>query len=150
MDCERAYGTAFDAISAQGVHEPGPAEAGPARDRLGKAAGRCRRSRGRPEPPDESLLGEGPQVVEAPVREQAAELSALRGFQKEIAWGSQIRTYVFHPFTLVKDHRTGVESGQVDAVMDGALDPFIEAFLRWQLKQLNENVNSLERKTANE
>lgn len=89
-------------------------------------------------------------LAEIQRREQAAELSALRGFQKEIAWGSQIRTYVFHPFTLVKDHRTGVESGQVDAVMDGALDPFIEAFLRWQLKQRNENVNSLGRKTANE
>ena len=68
---DRGYGIVLDAISAHGVQEPGPAEAGPARDRLGKAAGRCRRSRGRPEPPDESLLGEGPQVVEAPVREQA-------------------------------------------------------------------------------
>ncbi len=66
--------------------------------------------------------------------EQAAELSALRRSQKEIAWGSQIRTYIFHPFTLVKDHRTGVEMGQVDAVMDGALDPFIEAYLRLQAR----------------
>jgi peptide chain release factor 2 len=73
-------------------------------------------------------------VAEMQRREQAAELSALRGSQKEIAWGSQIRTYTFHPFTLVKDHRTGMESGQVEAVMDGALDPFIEAFLRWQAR----------------
>lgn len=73
-------------------------------------------------------------LAEIQRREQAAELSALRGSQKEIAWGSQIRTYTFHPFTLVKDHRTGVESGQVEAVMDGALDPFIEAFLRWQAR----------------
>ncbi len=67
--------------------------------------------------------------------EQATALSALRGSQKEIAWGSQIRTYIFHPFTLVKDHRTGVEVGQVDAVMDGALDPFIEAYLRLQARR---------------
>ena len=73
-------------------------------------------------------------LAEIQRREQAAELSALRGSQKEIAWGSQIRTYIFHPFTLVKDHRTGVEVGQVDAVMDGALDPFIEAFLRRQVQ----------------
>ena len=65
---------------------------------------------------------------------QAEELNNLRGHQKEIAWGSQIRTYTFHPFTLVKDHRTGAEVGQVDAVMDGALDPFIEAFLKWQAR----------------
>lgn len=62
------------------------------------------------------------------------ELDAVRGQQKEIAWGSQIRTYTFHPFTLVKDHRTGVEVGQVEAVMDGAIGPFVEAYLRWQAR----------------
>ncbi len=67
-------------------------------------------------------------------QEQAEEISAERGHQREIAWGSQIRTYTFHPFTLVKDHRTGVEVGQVDAVMNGLLDPFIEAFLRWKVR----------------
>ena len=65
---------------------------------------------------------------------QAEELTSLRGYQKEIAWGSQIRTYTFHPFTLVKDHRTGMEVGQVEAVMDGALDPFMEAYLKWQAR----------------
>ncbi len=74
-------------------------------------------------------------LAEMQRQEQAAELSALRGSQKEIAWGSQIRTYTFHPFTLVKDHRTGLENGQVEAVMDGALDPFVEAFLRWQARR---------------
>ena len=78
-------------------------------------------------------------LAEMQRREQAAELSALRGSQKEIAWGSQIRTYIFHPFTLVKDHRTGVEVGQVDAVMDGELDPFIEAFLRRQARLRSRN-----------
>lgn len=67
-------------------------------------------------------------------QEQAEEINAERGHQREIAWGSQIRTYTFHPFTLVKDHRTGVEVGQVDAVMNGLLDPFIEAYLIWKAR----------------
>jgi len=67
-------------------------------------------------------------------QEQAEEINAERGQQREIAWGSQIRTYTFHPFTLVKDHRTGVEIGQVDAVMNGMLDPFIEAYLIWKAR----------------
>ncbi|HPU00389.1 MAG: peptide chain release factor 2 [Firmicutes bacterium] len=87
-------------------------------------------------------------LAEIQRREQAAQISALRGVQKEIAWGSQIRTYVFHPFTLVKDHRTGMESGQVEAVMDGELDSFIEAFLRWQVRQRAESDNALEQKTG--
>ena len=66
--------------------------------------------------------------------EQAEEINAERGHQREIAWGSQIRTYTFQPFTLVKDHRTGVEVGQVDSVMNGNLDPFIEAYLRWKVR----------------
>ena len=49
---------------------------------------------------------------------------------KAIEWGSQIRSYVFHPYNLVKDHRTSVETGNVQAVMDGNLDPFIEGFLK--------------------
>lgn len=60
------------------------------------------------------------------------EIAALRGEVGEIAWGNQIRSYVFQPYTLVKDHRTGVEVGNVQAVMDGHLDPFINAYLRWE------------------
>jgi peptide chain release factor 2 len=63
-------------------------------------------------------------------RQQAEQLSNLRGDQKEIAWGSQIRSYVFQPYTLVKDHRTGVEAGNIEAVIDGDLDQFIESYLR--------------------
>lgn len=63
-------------------------------------------------------------------QEQDAKLAQLRGEQREIAWGNQIRSYVFEPYTLVKDHRTGVEIGNVQAVMDGEIDPFIEAYLR--------------------
>ncbi|MGB4338550.1 MAG: peptide chain release factor 2 [Bacillota bacterium] len=62
--------------------------------------------------------------------EQERKLAGIRGEQQEIAWGSQIRSYVFQPYTMVKDHRTGVETGNVDAVMDGEIDPFIEAYLR--------------------
>lgn len=59
-----------------------------------------------------------------------AELAELRGEQKEIGWGSQIRSYVFHPYSMVKDHRTNTEIGNVQAVMDGEIDPFIDAYLR--------------------
>ncbi|USK33588.1 peptide chain release factor 2 [Bacillus sp. F19] len=65
--------------------------------------------------------------------EQQAELDEIRGEQKEIGWGSQIRSYVFHPYSLVKDHRTSTESGNVQGVMDGELDPFIDAYLRSKL-----------------
>lgn len=67
------------------------------------------------------------------IEEQAAELLEIRGEQKEIGWGSQIRSYVFHPYSMVKDHRTSAEIGNVHAVMDGELDPFIDAFLRSKL-----------------
>jgi peptide chain release factor 2 len=63
-------------------------------------------------------------------RQQAEEISSLRGEQREIAWGSQIRSYVFQPYTLVKDHRTNVEVGNINAVMDGELDSLIESYLR--------------------
>lgn len=67
-------------------------------------------------------------------QQQSEEMDALRGEYKEIAWGSQIRSYTFQPFTMVKDHRTGVEVGNVKAVMDGELEPFQEAYLRWKAK----------------
>ena len=73
-------------------------------------------------------------LAEMARQEQEAEINAERGHQREIAWGSQIRTYTFHPFTLVKDHRTATEVGQVDAVMNGMLDPFIEAYLSWKAR----------------
>ncbi len=73
-------------------------------------------------------------LAEISRQEQADAIDAERGQQREIAWGSQIRTYTFHPFTLVKDHRTGVEVGQVEAVMDGMIDPFIDAYLRWKAR----------------
>lgn len=62
----------------------------------------------------------------------AEKLSDIRGEVKEIGWGNQIRSYVMQPYTMVKDHRTNEESGNVDAVMDGALDSFINAYLKWK------------------
>lgn len=68
------------------------------------------------------------------LEKQKAELDEIRGEQKEIGWGSQIRSYVFHPYSMVKDHRTNVEVGNVHSVMDGDIDPFIDAYLRERLK----------------
>lgn len=61
----------------------------------------------------------------------AEKLSDIRGEVKEIGWGNQIRSYVMQPYTMVKDHRTNEETGNVDAVMDGAIDIFINAYLKW-------------------
>jgi len=69
------------------------------------------------------------------LEKQQAELAEIRGEQKEIGWGSQIRSYVFHPYSMVKDHRTNVEVGNVQSVMDGEIDVFIDAFLRMKLQE---------------
>lgn len=72
-------------------------------------------------------------LYERKIEEQRKELEDIRGDQQEIGWGSQIRSYVFHPYSMVKDHRTNVETGNIDAVMDGEIDPFIDAYLRHQI-----------------
>lgn len=64
-------------------------------------------------------------------QERQEELRMLQGEKKEISWGSQIRSYVLHPYTLVKDHRTGHEMGNVQAVLDGDITGFIMSYLRW-------------------
>ena len=68
-------------------------------------------------------------------REQEEKLRALRGEHREAAWGNQIRSYVLQPYTLVKDHRTGHETGNAEAVLEGELDPFIYAYLRYRAQQ---------------
>ncbi len=73
-------------------------------------------------------------LYELKIAEQMKTLSDIRGDQQEIGWGSQIRSYVFHPYNMVKDHRTLAETGNTGAVMDGEIDPFIDAFLRLQIK----------------
>ena len=68
--------------------------------------------------------------VEIKEREHLEKIEDIKGVQKEITWGSQIRSYVFMPYTMVKDHRTGFETGNIQAVMDGDLDGFINAYLK--------------------
>lgn len=69
-------------------------------------------------------------LTDLELRKKEAELAVMRGDQQEIAWGSQIRSYVFHPYSLVKDHRTNEEAGNITAVMDGEIDSFIAAYLK--------------------
>ena len=68
-------------------------------------------------------------LFELEEKKKEEERAKLEGVQQKIEWGSQIRSYVFQPYTMVKDHRTGEETGNVQAVMDGGIDPFIESFL---------------------
>lgn len=73
-------------------------------------------------------------LVDLKEKEQKEKIEDLKGEQKDIAWGSQIRSYVFCPYTLVKDHRTNYETGNVQAVMDGELNGFIESYLKTLIK----------------
>ena len=74
-------------------------------------------------------------LVEIKERENLERIEDIKGDQKEIAWGSQIRSYVFMPYTLAKDHRTGFEMGNITAVMDGDIDGFINAYLKQKSAQ---------------
>jgi len=69
-------------------------------------------------------------LLELEEEKQREQLSVLRGAHKDVAWGNQIRSYVLHPYQMVKDHRTGLEVGNALSVLDGDLDPFIDAYLR--------------------
>ncbi|MHB1000903.1 MAG: peptide chain release factor 2 [Armatimonadota bacterium] len=74
-------------------------------------------------------------LLERERQEKEQKLSELRGEQRSIEWGNQIRSYVFQPYTLVKDHRTNTETGNVIAVMDGEIDIFIQAYLKWSMSR---------------
>ncbi|MEY8762604.1 MULTISPECIES: peptide chain release factor 2 [Clostridium] len=73
-------------------------------------------------------------LVELKERAHKDKIEDLTGELKDMGWGSQIRSYVFHPYSLVKDHRTGVESGNISSVMDGNIDDFIKGYLKLQMK----------------
>jgi peptide chain release factor 2 len=73
-------------------------------------------------------------LLEVKEREQKEKIDGIKGEQREIAWGSQIRSYVFHPYNMVKDHRTNCEMGNINAVMDGEIDGFINAFLKQKVQ----------------
>lgn len=74
-------------------------------------------------------------LVELKEEAQAEKVDELSGEHKDIAWGSQIRSYVFHPYNMIKDHRTNFEEGNIDKVMDGYLDEFIEEYLKYKSRQ---------------
>jgi peptide chain release factor 2 len=71
-------------------------------------------------------------LVEVKLKEQEKELAQIKGVQQEIGWGSQIRSYVFHPYSMAKDHRTNMEKGNVQSVMDGEITDFIQEYLKQQ------------------
>ena len=73
-------------------------------------------------------------LLELKERENKEKIEDLKGVQREIAWGSQIRSYVFCPYTMVKDHRTNYETGNVEAVMNGEINEFINAYLKSLIK----------------
>jgi peptide chain release factor 2 len=73
-------------------------------------------------------------LAELERQKREEELAAVRGEQREVAWGSQIRSYVLHPYQMVKDHRTGYETGNTSAVLDGDLDDLIGAYLQWKVR----------------
>lgn len=74
-------------------------------------------------------------LLELKEKEKKERIEDLKGVQKDIAWGSQIRSYVFCPYTLVKDHRTNYEVGNVESVMDGELNSFMESYLKYIAKK---------------
>lgn len=76
-------------------------------------------------------------LTQIKLEENKQEISDIQGKYTQIAWGSQIRSYVFHPYSMVKDHRTGEETGNVQKVMDGDLNDFINAYLTQNAKETN-------------
>jgi peptide chain release factor 2 len=94
----------------------------------------CQTQRSQLQNRDQAMKMLRAKLYQREVEEKEKQLLEIRGEQKEIGWGSQIRSYVFHPYSMVKDHRTSVESGNVQAVMDGDLDQFIDAYLRSRIQ----------------
>ncbi len=90
----------------------------------------CQNERSQHQNKDTAMKMLKAKLVEIAEREHKEKIDDLKGDMKDIAWGSQIRSYVFHPYSMVKDHRTSWETGNIGAVMDGDLDPFINAYLK--------------------
>lgn len=90
----------------------------------------CQNERSQFQNRDQAMRMLKSKLLEIKEREHLEKIEDIKGIQKEIAWGSQIRSYVFMPYTLVKDHRTGFEYGNINSVMDGDLDGFINAYLK--------------------
>lgn len=90
----------------------------------------CQNERSQFQNKDQALKMLKSKLLEIKEKEHLEKIEDIKGVQKEIAWGSQIRSYVFMPYTMVKDHRTSFESGNINGVMDGDLDGFINAYLK--------------------
>src|SRR5699024_7782034 len=93
----------------------------------------CQSERWQPKNRDIAMTMLEATLYQREMERTAQALADLRGEQAEIGWGNLIRSYVFHPYTMVKDHRTNVEVGNAQSVIDGDLDRFIEAYLRSQI-----------------
>ncbi|GMQ63130.1 peptide chain release factor 2 [Vallitalea sp. AN17-2] len=91
----------------------------------------CQNERSQHKNKDRALKMLKAKLYEIRRQEQMAKMEGIRGEVKEIGWGSQIRSYVMHPYSMVKDHRTNAETGNVQSVMDGKIDLFINAYLQW-------------------
>jgi peptide chain release factor 2 len=94
----------------------------------------CQNERSQLKNRDQAMKMLRAKLYQRQIEERQQEMDEIRGEQKEIGWGSQIRSYVFHPYNMVKDHRTNVEMGNTQSVMDGNLDPFIDEYLRASMK----------------
>lgn len=92
----------------------------------------CQNERSQHKNKDRALKMLKAKLYEIKEREQLEKIQDIRGEMKEIGWGSQIRSYVMHPYSMVKDHRTNQEVGNVNSVMDGNLDNFINSYLQWK------------------
>jgi len=95
----------------------------------------CQNERSQHQNKDRAMQMLAAKLADLQRQEREAEVAALAGEQRDVAWGSQIRSYVLHPYQQVKDLRTGMEIGNVDAVLDGDLSGLMEAYLRWQRSQ---------------
>jgi peptide chain release factor 2 len=95
----------------------------------------CQNERSQHQNKDKALQILAAKLADRQRRERAAEMAELAGERREVAWGSQIRSYVLQPYQQVKDLRTGLEVGNVDGVLDGDLDALIESYLRWAREQ---------------
>ena len=93
----------------------------------------CQNERSQIKNRDQAMKMLKAKLYQREIEEKEKAMMDIRGEQKEIGWGSQIRSYVFHPYSMVKDHRTDTEVGNVHAVADGEIDPFIDAYLRSRL-----------------
>ena len=98
----------------------------------------CQNERSQHQNKDRAMQMLAAKLADLQRQEREAEMNALAGEQREVAWGSQIRSYVLHPYQQVKDLRSNLELGNVEGVLDGDLDTLMEAFLQWQRAQNDE------------